>query len=219
MRTFSLHTHTHTHTQTWLRTKLFTLLQQQQQQPRRNQQQPTTNGLTIYFHALPSWPGWRKSPPRAERWWPADTTSSCCPSATPAATRPQQRARGERLAPEAPWRPGRCLDILGRGLASPPCPATGRRLPLSSPCPSRPALPCWLLAPKERVWSSDQRGWPRLLTTDFRAPAWFLAKAAWPTYPYVRAQELCESRGGRPGLPVPSKPYGFCGRKAILNYL
>ena len=50
-----------------------------------------------------------------------------------------------------------------------------------------------------------------------------------------RAQELCESRDGRPGLPslitygfrgrkatlnqrtmfpVPSKPYGFCGRKA-----
>ena len=22
----------------------------------------------------------------------------------------------------------------------------------------------------------------------------------------------CESRGCRPGLPVPNKPYGFCGR-------
>ena len=32
-----------------------------------------------------------------------------------------------------------------------------------------------------------------------------------------RAQELCENRGGRPGLPVPNKPYGFCGRKAALN--
>ena len=32
-----------------------------------------------------------------------------------------------------------------------------------------------------------------------------------------RAQELCESRGGRPGLPVPNKRYGFCGRKATLN--
>ena len=33
------------------------------------------------------------------------------------------------------------------------------------------------------------------------------------------AQELCESRGGRPGLPVPKSPYGLCGRKAtiILN--
>ena len=33
----------------------------------------------------------------------------------------------------------------------------------------------------------------------------------------VRAQELCESRGGRPGLPVPNSPYGLCGRKATLN--
>ena len=33
-----------------------------------------------------------------------------------------------------------------------------------------------------------------------------------------RALELCESRGGRPGLPVPNKPYGLCGRKATLNY-
>ena len=33
----------------------------------------------------------------------------------------------------------------------------------------------------------------------------------------VRAQELCESRGGRPGLPVPNSPYGLCGRKATFN--
>ena len=32
-----------------------------------------------------------------------------------------------------------------------------------------------------------------------------------------RAQELCESRGGRPGLPVPNSPYGLCGRKVTLN--
>ena len=32
-----------------------------------------------------------------------------------------------------------------------------------------------------------------------------------------RAQELCESRGGRPGLPVPNSPYGLRGHKAILN--
>ena len=30
-------------------------------------------------------------------------------------------------------------------------------------------------------------------------------------------QELCESRGGRPGLPVPNSPYGLYGRKATLN--
>ena len=38
-----------------------------------------------------------------------------------------------------------------------------------------------------------------------------------PTSGGVRARELCESRGGRPGLPVPNSPYGFCGRKATLN--
>ena len=36
-----------------------------------------------------------------------------------------------------------------------------------------------------------------------------------PVYP--KAEELCESRGGRPGLPVPNSPYGLCGRKARLN--
>ena len=34
---------------------------------------------------------------------------------------------------------------------------------------------------------------------------------------HVRAQELCESRGGRPGLHVPNGSYGLCGRKAPLN--
>ena len=34
----------------------------------------------------------------------------------------------------------------------------------------------------------------------------------------VRAQELCESQDGRPGLPVPNdSPYSLCGRKATLN--
>ena len=32
-----------------------------------------------------------------------------------------------------------------------------------------------------------------------------------------RAQELHESRGGRPGLPIPSSPYSFCERKATLK--
>ena len=31
------------------------------------------------------------------------------------------------------------------------------------------------------------------------------------------AQELRESGGGRPGLPVPNKPDGFCGRKAAVK--
>ena len=33
----------------------------------------------------------------------------------------------------------------------------------------------------------------------------------------TRVQELCESRGGRPGLPLPESPYSLCGRKATLN--
>ena len=32
-----------------------------------------------------------------------------------------------------------------------------------------------------------------------------------------RSSELCESRGGRPGLPNPNSPYGLCGRKAASN--
>ena len=32
-----------------------------------------------------------------------------------------------------------------------------------------------------------------------------------------RAQQLCESRGGRPGLPIPNSPYGLCGRNARLE--
>ena len=31
------------------------------------------------------------------------------------------------------------------------------------------------------------------------------------------AQELCESPGGRPELPVPNKPHSFCGRKALVH--
>ena len=32
---------------------------------------------------------------------------------------------------------------------------------------------------------------------------------------HLKAQELCENRGGRPGLPVPNKPCGFCGCEAV----
>ena len=34
----------------------------------------------------------------------------------------------------------------------------------------------------------------------------------------VRAQELCESRDGHPGFPVPNSPFGLCGRKATVNF-
>ena len=35
-----------------------------------------------------------------------------------------------------------------------------------------------------------------------------------PPYTHHKAQELIESRGGRPRIPVPDKPCGFGGRKA-----
>ena len=35
-------------------------------------------------------------------------------------------------------------------------------------------------------------------------------------YP-LRVQELCESRGGRPGVSIPVSPYGLCARKATLK--
>ena len=33
----------------------------------------------------------------------------------------------------------------------------------------------------------------------------------------VRGQELCETRGGRPGFPVPNGLYRHCKHKATLN--
>ena len=33
----------------------------------------------------------------------------------------------------------------------------------------------------------------------------------------LRAQELCEIQGGRPGFLVTNSPYGLCGRKATLK--
>ena len=35
---------------------------------------------------------------------------------------------------------------------------------------------------------------------------------------FRRSQELCESQSGRPGLPVPNSPYGFCGCKATAEH-
>ena len=32
-----------------------------------------------------------------------------------------------------------------------------------------------------------------------------------------RAQELCEGRGERPGLPAPNSPYDLCGRQSNIK--
>ena len=38
-----------------------------------------------------------------------------------------------------------------------------------------------------------------------------------PREAILGAEELCESRGGRPGLLVPNSPYGLCGRNATVE--
>ena len=61
--------------------------------------------------------------------------------------------------------------------------------------------------------SFEKEAQPTRTRTDIRLLKWL--------YRYLgrtRAQELCGSRGGRPGLLVPNSPYGLCGRKATLNY-
>ena len=40
-------------------------------------------------------------------------------------------------------------------------------------------------------------------------------EAVWSRF--IRTQEMCERRGGRPGLPVLNGPYSLCGREATLE--
>ena len=44
------------------------------------------------------------------------------------------------------------------------------------------------------------------------------SKATLNLNPQQSSGAVCESRGGRPGLPVPNSPYGLRGRKAILKH-
>ena len=56
------------------------------------------------------------------------------------------------------------------------------------------------------------------MTSD--SPHWLVGSAMTSDSPHWLAgkeQELCESRGGRPGIPVSQSPYGLCGRKIALN--
>ena len=54
--------------------------------------------------------------------------------------------------------------------------------------------------------------------TQFLGSVWQPVRLKW-TGPTARfkAQELCEGRGGRPGLTVPNSLHGLCERKATLN--
>ena len=64
-------------------------------------------------------------------------------------------------------------------------------------------------------------------TQDVRISCWFLFQHQY--YPVqdikdprhfakTRAQKLCSSRGGHPGLPSPLSPYGLCGHKTTCNF-
>ena len=56
----------------------------------------------------------------------------------------------------------------------------------------------------------------RFVRSDLTVPAQLTVRCSVnPAVPYAQVivQELCESRGGRP-----DEPYGFRGRKAILNH-
>ena len=56
-------------------------------------------------------------------------------------------------------------------------------------------------------------------SVDIQADSLLLLLILFQPHCFCRAQGLCESRGGRPEIPVPNSPYGLCGRKATLNYL
>ena len=69
------------------------------------------------------------------------------------------------------------------------------------------------------------RGWGRVEGVGSNMPLYHYREAShYLTSPCVfvtahrqSSVELCESRGGRPGLPVHNSPYGPCGCKATLN--
>ena len=61
------------------------------------------------------------------------------------------------------------------------------------------------------VWGSNTR------LSDLRVNSRFLLVNVSACGLESGTQQLCESRGGRPGLPVPNSPYSLCGRKATLN--
>ena len=81
-------------------------------------------------------------------------------------------------------------------VANSPCGLCGRKATLKEEG--------WLLSDRSTGLGSHS------VTTRFCVEYIYIIVAVMPSY-VIRAQELCESRGGRPGLPVPnSKAYGLC---------
>ena len=63
----------------------------------------------------------------------------------------------------------------------------------------------------EAVWKSRWTSWAP------RAYGLCRRKQQWRRSLQVRVQDLCESRGGHPGLPVPDSLHGLSGRKSSLK--
>ena len=59
--------------------------------------------------------------------------------------------------------------------------------------------------------------WPLLLHPPVHPRAVLLLQGTHTCMLLRGAKELCESRGGHPGLPVHNSPYGLCGHKATLK--
>ena len=81
-----------------------------------------------------------------------------------------------------------------------------------------PHLPHHPPRPSE-LWSCVKVEVPVLGSPSLTVPLWTqsnteLEPTAADTF---RDQELCESRGGRPGLHAPNSSYGLCGGTATLN--
>ena len=97
-----------------------------------------------------------------------------------------------------------------------------------------------LINPPHACAASTNKGWTvattgqevqshcQALATNDRSLSYFGGVSATATEPRVKRTEedysltqspeaVCESRGGRPGLPVPNSPYGLWGRKATLT--
>ena len=62
---------------------------------------------------------------------------------------------------------------------------------------------------------SEVTRWCRSLTAVW--DYWERNKNTWVTDTSPVLRRCVKKRGGRPGLPIPNKPYGSCGRKATLN--
>ena len=84
------------------------------------------------------------------------------------------------------------------------------------PLPDRLGLPFVQLLTAVKMYPGVSGPGRALLARDVERQSWSL-KCILGGAANRRAQKLCESRGGRHGLPVPNKTYGFCRRLPVPN--